>query len=59
MAQACFNDRQYFLLQSQNSNLERPSLVTQKSENKLNCKANNVEPRKMWAIFLFVDFYQK
>lgn len=59
MAQACFNDRQYFLIQSQNNNLARSSLITQKSENKPNCKVDTVEPRKIWAIFLFTDFYQK
>lgn len=59
MAQACFNDRQYFLIQSQNNNLGRSSLVTQKSENKPNCKVDTVESRKIRAIFSFIDFYKK
>lgn len=59
MAQACFNDRQYFLIQSQNNILERSSLITLKSENKPNCKVDIVEPRKTETVFLFIDFYQK
>lgn len=59
MAQACFNDRQYFLIQSQNNNLGRCSLVTQKSENEPNCTVDAVESRKICAIFLFIAFYKK
>lgn len=45
MAQACYNDRQYFLIQSQNNNLERSCLV--KPENKSNFEVHAVKLRKI------------
>lgn len=45
MAQACFNERQYFLIQSQNNNLERSCLI--KSENKSDFEVYAVELGKI------------
>lgn len=45
MAQACFNERQYFLIQSQNNNLERSCLI--KSESKSDFEVYAVELGKI------------
>lgn len=43
MAQACYNDRQYFLIEIQNNDLERSCLT--KSENKSDFEVYAVELR--------------
>lgn len=48
---------QYFSVQSQNNNLKRSFLIALKSGNKLDCKAGNMENRKIRAFLWFAYWF--